>query len=45
MQTGLPSVTTLGAAIVRTAHQDVAGGRVFDDALAGRLVGAAGGNH
>jgi len=42
MRTGRPSITALGAAIVRTAHQEMDGGRVFDDPLAGRLVGAAG---
>jgi methyltransferase (TIGR00027 family) len=42
MRTGRPSITALGAAIVRTAHQEVDGGRVFADPLAGRLVAAAG---
>jgi methyltransferase (TIGR00027 family) len=44
MRTGRPSVTALGAAIVRAAHQEVDGGRVFEDPLAARLVGADGGD-
>ena len=44
MRTGQPSITALGAAMVRAAHQKVDGGGVFDDPLAARLVGTGGGD-
>jgi methyltransferase (TIGR00027 family) len=39
MQTGRPSITALGVAAARAAHQRIEGGRVFSDPLAARILG------
>src|SRR5689334_8184254 len=40
METGLPSLTALGAARHRAAHQVLEGGRIFHDPLALRILGS-----
>jgi methyltransferase (TIGR00027 family) len=40
MRPGRPSVTALGVAAIRAAHQRLEGGRVFHDPLAARILGA-----
>ncbi|GAB2822600.1 class I SAM-dependent methyltransferase [Actinoallomurus bryophytorum] len=39
MQTGRPSITALGVAAARAAHQEIEDGRVFSDPLAARILG------
>ncbi|MBL1097633.1 class I SAM-dependent methyltransferase [Streptomyces coffeae] len=40
MQAGQPSITARAAAALRAAHQELEGGRVFQDPLALRILGA-----
>ncbi|MDI1267187.1 MAG: SAM-dependent methyltransferase [bacterium] len=45
MQTGQPSITALGAAILRAVHQSVDSGRIFTDPFARIILGADADTH